>query len=222
MSNGDRSADPELADMLALVVHDLRNPLATISANLSFAREVRDFTDTDVIESLDDIELALHELAKGLEHLGWVGRWLGGADALTSTPADMRSLIEKAVELIEGDVTLSVPDEPVQIVLAGAPVTRLVQLLVLESLRHGSKVNISLSAGGVIEITDDGVAFGDDLRPSVFTMAGQQKLKSRADGRYAKVVGLLAARALADALGATIEAAGRDGAATVVIKLRAE
>jgi len=219
VSDSERQPDPQLADMMALIVHDLRNPLATISANLSFAREVQEFTDQDVIESLDDVELALGELAKGLEQLGWVGRWLGGGVALTPTPGDIRAVLTKAVEATDG-VTLSLPDAPVNASLAGAPLTRLVQLLVQESLRHGTKVSLSLSSDGVLEVVDDGVAVGAELRPVVFTMAGQQALKSRADGRYAKVVGLLAVRALADTLGATLEATGVDGAAKTVIRLK--
>ncbi len=219
MSDGERDADPELGDMMALIVHDLRNPLATISANLSFAREVQEFTDVDVIESLDDVELALGELAKGLEQLGWVSRWLAGGQALTPTPGDVREMIDKAVGHLDG-VTLSIPDDSVQVVTGGAPLIRLLEILAAESLRHGSAVTIRLSPDAVVEVIDDGVAVGADLRPVVFTMAGQQALKTRADGRYAKVVGLLAVRALADAMGATLEVAGEDGAATIVIRLR--
>src|SRR5690242_3411124 len=53
-----------LGDVFALVVHDLRNPTATISANLAFVREVLgstpdEMSSVDVQEALDDAAIAL-------------------------------------------------------------------------------------------------------------------------------------------------------------------
>jgi signal transduction histidine kinase len=41
-----------IGEMIALVVHDLRNPVATISANLSFIRDVAGVEDPDAIEEI--------------------------------------------------------------------------------------------------------------------------------------------------------------------------
>ncbi len=211
----------ELGDLLALVVHDLRNPVATISANLSFVREVSALGDTDVVEALDDVEIALADLTLGLEQLGWVGRWVSQKVALDGSPADARESVEAALRRIQnGDVTAELPDGPVPVALGGAPLTRLVELLVRNSLRHAkSPVVVRLTTDAVIEVQDQGRAIGEDLRAQVFTLTGQQEIKGRADGRYSRVVGLLAASVLAEGIGAQLEAGGADGAAVFRVRL---
>lgn len=213
-----------LGELLALVVHDLRNPVATISANVSFVKEVGPGDDEDAIEALDDIETALGDLMRGLEQLGWVGRWIAGQPAVEGTPGDARSSVESAARKVGADVTLDLPSESVQVNAAGGALSRLTELLLRNALAHAhpSTVRATVRAEGgeaIVEIRDAGRAVGADLRPKVFTLDGQQVLKGRSDGRYSRVVGLLAARAIADGMGATLEATGEDGVATFRVRL---
>lgn len=214
------SEDKEIGDLLALVVHDLRNPVATISANVSFVREVGGMEDTDVSEALDDVEIALADLTRGLEQLGWVGRWISGKPAIEGSTGDARISVEQAVRKVGGDVRVELPEVAVPVGGAGAPLARLVELLVRNAQQHArSAVVVRLTEDATIEVQDEGRAVGDDLREQVFTLAGQQEIKSRADGRYSRVVGLLAASAIAEGMGARLEADGEDGAAVFRIRL---
>ncbi|HEY8431379.1 MAG TPA: ATP-binding protein [Sandaracinaceae bacterium] len=212
-----------IAELLALLVHDLRNPVATIGANLSFVRESSP-EDADVREALDDVETALADLARGLDQLGWIGRWLGGAPALDAAPGDVRPVVRAAIHRVGKRVAVSLPDAPLEARAAGNALGRLVELLVRNSLAFADEDSIEVAARAegehvVIEVKDGGRAIAEDLAPAAFTMEGQSALKGRADGRYSRAAGLLAARALADTLSAELTAGGTDGAATFRVLL---
>lgn len=214
--------NPKVGEMLALVVHDLRNPVATISANLSFIKDVAGLEDQDAIEALEDVDIALADLTRGLEQLAWVGRWLGGQKSAESGNADARTSVEQGVRRAGADVGVTLPDEPLTVSCAGTALARLTELLVRNAVAHGGTVNVTLrteGTDGVLEVADDGAAVGEDLRDDLFSLDGQQKAKGRADGRYSRVVGLLAVRALADGMGATLRAEGETGAAKFVVTL---
>lgn len=221
MSDDDRAPpDPALAEFLALIVHDLRNPIATISANISYLRDVSSDDDDPEIESvLDDVQGALTELTRGLEHVGWIGAWIGDSPPVGVRAGDARDAVREAVTAVGGPIATTLPDEPVWVDAGGTPLSKVVELFLRNATRHG-RAGVSLSPDGVIEVYDDGPAIGPDLRERVFSMAGQRHVKTRRDGRYERVVGLLAARALAETLGLRVEADGEDGAAVFRIRLR--
>jgi len=217
----EKGANAGIGDLVALIVHDLRNPVATISANVSFVREVAPDVHTDANEALDDVEIALGDLGRGLEQLGWVGRWLSGKSAADESPGDARGSIEEALRRVaDDDVTASSPDEPVSVHGGGAPLARLIELLVRNSRQHAKgPIIVRLTPDAVIEIEDRGRSVGADLREKLFTLPGQLEIKTRVDGRYSRAVGLLAARALADAMSAELEVGGADGAAVFRVRL---
>lgn len=215
----------EYADLLGLVVHDLRNPVATISANLSFVRDVMVFDDPDVVEALDDVEIALSDLTRGLEQLGWVGRWMRGQAALEPCPGDARAAVDAALHRVGKTPPVDAPAGSLVVADGGTPLVRLIEILVRNAIGNAPSdtIRIVLIDGGhevVLEIRDGGRAIADSLRSQAFTMAGQQSIKARADGRYSRVVGLLAARALAEGIGADLEANGEDGAAVFRLGLK--
>lgn len=223
MSDNDDMTD--LGNLVALVVHDLRNPVATVSANLSFVREVGVGDDPDVGEALEDVDTALTDLMRGLEQLGWIGRWLASQPAVDVGRGDLASSIQMAVKRSKVDATVETPDEKIWVTGGGNALARALELLLLNCHLHaspGSVVVRCATAGreAVVEVEDDGKAVADDLREHVFTVAGQNELKGRADGRYSRVAGLLALRAIAEAMGATLELDGEDGRAIFRLRLQ--
>ncbi len=220
----ERASDEAIAELLALVVHDLRNPVATLGANVSFARDAGPEDAQDVQEALEDVETAIGELARGLDQLAWIGRWLGGAAALDASAGDVRSGVRTAAHRTGAQLRLSLPDEALEVRAAGNALTRLVELLARNALTFADRASIEIAAWAegdsvFVEVRDAGRAVAADLRAHVFTVPGQGAIKGRADGRYSKVAGLVAARSLADALGAELSAGGEDGAAFFRIRL---
>lgn len=215
----------ELGDAVGLLVHDLRNPAATITANVDFLQEVG-LVDTDSIEALQDVKLAVGELRRGLDMLAWISRWLTGHVPLEAANGDAGVFLERleradtavpvTVEIAEGD----------QLYAQGAQVAvEVVDLLLHNTLANvadpRATVRVSQQGGHVvIEVEDAGEAIAPELRAAAFTLEGQKALKGRLDGRYSRFIGLFAAAVVLDGVGGTIEADGERGAAIFRVLLR--
>ena len=218
------SAD-ELGHALGLLVHDFRNPAATISANVDFLQEVG-LADTESREALDDVKLAVGELRRGLDMVAWISRWLTGDIPLEAVNGDVGMFLlrlEKAVTPVPVTVEVA-PGQ--QLYAHGAQVA----VAAVELLLHNTRANVAdpcatvrvYQQGGrvAIELEDAGEAIAPELRQIAFTLEGQQALKGRMDGRYSRFLGLFAVSVLLDGVGGTIEADGRQGAAIFRVLLR--
>ena len=217
----------QLGKLLGLLVHDLRNPGATIGANLSFVAEsLRDSPDGDIREALQDVERALGDLMLGLEHIGWIGRWLSNEPALIPQPGDvvetLRSLRAPPEEL---NLEIDAPSEPVLVRAAGKGLAKLVQIFVENAVQHARRGVITVRVRPVngeqatVDIVDEGMPLDPSLHETAFTLEGQMAIKGRAEGRYGRVAGLLAAKVLAEAIGARIEPTQFDSRACFRIHL---
>lgn len=208
----------EMGHALGLLVHDLRNPAATITANVDFLQEVG-LVDTDSMEALQDVKLAVGELRRGLDMLAWVSRWFTGHVPLEAANGDVGVFLER---LERADTPVPVTIEIArddQLYAQGAQVA----VEVVDLLLHNTRANVAdpravirvYQQGGsvVIEVQDAGEAIAPELREGAFTLEGQKALKGRLDGRYSRFVGLFAAAVVLDGVGGTIEADGERGAA---------
>lgn len=225
MSKIDVLKPEEMGSLLGLLVHDLRNPSATITANVDFLQEVG-LSDEESTEALDDVKLAVGELRRGLDLLAWISRWLSGQMPLEGANGDVGIFVKR----IERETT----PVPVTVhVQAGEPLHASgaqVAVEVLSILLHNTRANlpdgsaeIAVSNEGdwvLIKFQDAGEPIGKDLRQIAFTMAGQGSLKGRADGRYSRFVGLFAAAVALNSVGGSIEASDDAGKATFTIRLR--
>ncbi len=215
----------EMGTVLGLLVHDLRNPAATITANADFLQEVG-LVDNDSVEALQDVKLAVGELRRGLDMLAWISRWFTGDVPLEAANGDAGVFLER-LERADTPVPVTVNmAEGDQLYAQGAQVA----VEVVELLLHNTLANVAdpratvrlYQQGGhvVIEVEDAGEAIAPELREMAFTLEGQQALKGRLDGRYSRFVGLFAAAVVLDGVGGTIEADGEQGAAIFRVYLR--
>jgi K+-sensing histidine kinase KdpD len=208
-----------LESLFGLIVHDLRNPAATLGANISFVREVLSdpsVPEQEVRDALGDAEQALSDLMRGLDQIAWIGRWAN--DRVTPSPAvqDVRSVFDSVAKRIKyGATTFTPPTEELR-VRGGEPLERLIDLLVANGHQHAPQKQVRVRGFReyehiVVEIEDEGRPLGVDVREQAFTLEGQTGLKGRAEGRYGRVAGLFVASILAAAAGARIECAVREG-----------
>jgi len=208
----------EMGHVLGLLVHDLRNPAATISANVDFLQEVG-LADDDSDDALQDVKLGVGELRRGLDMMAWISRWLTGHVPLEAANGDVGVFLER-LERADTPVPVTVEiarDD--QLYAHGAQVA----VEVVDLLLHNTCANVpdghatvrvyQRSNRVVIEVQDAGEAIAPELRKAAFTLEGQQALKGRVDGRYSRFVGLFAAAVVLDGVGGTIEADGKKGAA---------
>lgn len=214
----------EMGHVLGLLVHDLRNPAATITANVDFLQEVG-LVDNDSVEALEDVKLAVGELRRGLDMLAWVSRWLTGQVPLEAANGDVGVFLER-LERVDTPVPVKIEVERGdQLYAQGAQVAvEVVELLLHNTRAHVAdpSAKVRVYQGGdrvVIEVQDTGEAIAPELRDAAFTLEGQQALKGRLDGRYSRFVGLFAAAVVLEGVGGTIEADGESGAAVFRIFL---
>jgi K+-sensing histidine kinase KdpD len=208
-----------LESLFGLIVHDLRNPAATMGANLSFVREVADDPSVppqEVADALSDAQQALTDLMRGLDQLAWIGRWCNGNVAAPTAVSDLRVALEGAKKRIKyGAVEFSLPQEVLK-VRGGEALERLVELLVANGHQHAPSKLVKVRGGRengdiFVEVEDEGKPLGPEFQESAFTLDGQVGLKGRAEGRYGRVAGLFAAAILAQAIESRITPLERGG-----------
>ncbi len=208
-----------LESLFGLIVHDLRNPAATLGANISFVREVMhdpSVPPEEVSEALSDAQQALGDLMRGLDQIAWIGRWANDKVAASPAVADLRAVFEGAKRRIKyGPVEFVLPEGELR-VRGGDSIERLIDLLVANGHQHAPQKIVRVRAARehdeiIVEIEDEGRPIGSDVRLLAFSLEGQVGLKGRAEGRYGRVAGLFVASILAQAAGARLESLERQG-----------
>lgn len=220
----DRDSRQDIGRMLALLVHDLRNPCATVSANVDFIKSV-ELPDPDSQEAMEDIAMAVDDLKHGLELMSWIARWMTGEAALAQRNGDVVEAVRRAAERASGKLTLALPEEPMP-AEGGARAGDILAILLDNAWRHvrrnAPEVKVFREDGEVVvRLVDAGMPLAEEFRGDAFRIATQGELKGRPDGRYGRYCGLVAAQAAADALGGRMVAGGEEGAAYFELRLRA-
>ena len=216
----------EIGAALALLIHDLRNPAATLSANTSFLR-ASDLTgvadDPDFSEAMDDMGVAMRDLMDGFRHFGWLTRWLAGqsvgafpdADSIKSLAVGQRDFVGEAEPRLPIEADLPEGQLPAQ---GGSALAVLARFFLENAHRHarGRPVRWSLRREDdrvIFEHVDEGAAIAPELREAAFRLEGQAQLKGRSDGRYGRCLALFSAGLIAETIGAEVQADGEDGSA---------
>jgi len=207
-----------LEALLNLIVHDLRNPAATMGANLSFVDEVLDDESVDraeIRDALHDAQQALYDLQKGLDQLAWIGRWSNQKTPLGNSVESLRATVTRLTGRVKyGKLEIEAPLPDLR-VRGGDALERLLELLVSNGHQHAPRQPVKLRAlreqeHAVIEVEDMGKPLAPELHELAFTLEGQTAIKGRSEGRYGRVAGLFSASLLAQSLGAGLHAIERD------------
>jgi PAS domain S-box-containing protein len=173
-------------EFLAMLAHELRNPLAPIANALESLRLVRDDPEA-MEESLDIARRQIQHMARLLDDLLDVSRFTRGNVRLRKTTVDLNTILDQAVEtarpLIDAgghELSVSYPDTPVW--LSGDP-TRLAQV-VTNLLNNAAKYTerggrIVLKSGregdmAVVQVRDNGMGLSAAMLPRVFDLFAQE------------------------------------------------
>jgi signal transduction histidine kinase len=202
-----------LGELLALVAHDLRNPLSALQSNLGYLESIVPSGDLELAGALEDGVASCDGLNHVIGNLDLVGQLLrGAAGAEPRTRVDVLQLVEEV--LASSQPTAA--SHGVALVLDAESVsaeadlrrdlsTRCVANLVRNSIQHAGRSRIVrlqvLRTGTVVSVRveDDGVAAPDDT--DVFSAEGQLSSKSLHHGRYSRGLGLYCARIAGEADG---------------------
>jgi signal transduction histidine kinase len=226
-----RDADRRKDEFLALLSHELRNPLAPILTAVYLMKR----RDVNARHELDVIERQAHHLVRMVDDLLDVSRVARGKVTLTLKPLELGSVVAKAVEatapLLEQRrhrLTLAVPAHGLSIEADEVRLTQVVSNLLTNAARYtppGGDVAVSAAREGgeiVLCVRDSGMGIDPALLPNVFDMFVQgARGPDRAEGGLG--LGLSLARTLIALHGGTVSAhsEGRGRGSEFVVRLPA-
>jgi PAS domain S-box-containing protein len=214
----------QMNEFLAMLAHELRNPLSPIQSALDVAQLKPDDQET-VTWAHGIIARQTRQLSRLVDDLLDVSRITRGKISLRREPVDIREAVHGVIESLRGaisarrqTVSISMPDQPLHI---DADPTRIAQALsniignAIKYTHDGGRISIRASADdGLMSlvIADDGIGMPPELVARVFDVfvQGDRGLDRREGGLG---VGLTIAKRLVDLQGGTLTATS-DGPGT--------
>jgi signal transduction histidine kinase len=232
------AADRHRNEFLAILAHELRNPLAHLRNAVQILRRSPD--DAVVVEKARDlIDRQVHHMSRLVSDLLEAARAQNGQIKLQRTSFDLRSIIEHAVDLMrpvfEGKqqrLRMTLPDAPVWV---DGDATRLEQVFT-NLLSNANKythergdIEISLSAVGLIDeaghcalvqVVDNGEGIEGDLVPRLFELFAQAD-RSLAHSQGGLGIGLSLVRTLVEMHGGRVNmrSEGRGSGSTFEVRI---
>ncbi|MFL6193937.1 MAG: ATP-binding protein [Thermoanaerobaculia bacterium] len=211
-------ADRRKDQFLAMLAHELRNPLAPIRNAVELMRQV-ETVDPTFQPSREMVERQVKHLARLVDDLLDVSRITHGSIRLRKEVVDLGAIVQRAVDgvrpLIESrghELEVELPDEPVRL---EADPTRLEQVI-SNLLNNAAKYtmpngHIWLTAcregdDALVRVRDTGIGVPPDVLDRVFEPFVQQNEESLARSEGGLGVGLTLVRSLVEMHGGRVDA----------------
>ncbi len=227
-----RAADRHKDEFLAMLAHELRNPLAPLRNAMSVLR-LRGEDPAVREQGLAMSERQVEQLTRLLDDLLDLSRIGQGKLVLKPARTDLGEVVARAVESVRPaaearrhDLRVSGPDAP--LVLTADPV-RLQQVcvnLLTNACRYtppGGRLRVSLAAEGgsaVLRVADNGIGLPPEFLSDIFNLYAQAD-RARQHDQSGLGVGLALVRGLTAAHGGSVEAhsAGPGRGSEFVVRL---
>ncbi len=229
-----RDADRRKNEFLAMLAHELRNPLAPIQ-NVTELLRLKVPPELALSAHIDILGRQSRNLARLVDDLLDVSRVTRGVIELQQETVDLRDIAQRARQVVEStarvdrqQITLQLPPEP--LVVEGDPV-RLEQIVVnllTNALRYsdaGARIVVTVKrqdSSALIEVADNGIGISAEYLPRLFNLF-EQAQEGLARPRGGLGIGLTVVKALVTMHGGTVEAAspglGKGSVFTVTLPL---
>lgn len=211
-------------DLVALIVHDLRNPLTGMQGYLELLKQQTLAPQYSAlaprVESLMVSTRKLREITDGMLDVRLLEEQ---RLQLHAEPTRIRSVLEDAVATVAGAGLAK--NVPLRVTLDGEPaatldrrlVIRAVENLLSNAIRHtgpGTTVDIRASNGPndvAIEIADRGEGVADEFKNVLFQKFGSIEAPKRGGRHRGYGLGLYLVRLVAEAHGGRVSVADREG-----------
>jgi PAS domain S-box-containing protein len=234
LEHGLREEARRKDEFLAVLAHELRNPLAPIRSAVRFLR-LNQTPEPKTAWAHDVIERQVDHLVRLVDDLLDVARISRGKIELRKEQTDIASIVERAVEtsrpIIEAakhHFTIKLPDEPMYV---DADVTRIAQVLsnllnnAAKYTHEGGHIELAVEATdteAVLRVRDDGIGIPAEMLTRIFDMFTQVDASIvRTQGGLG--IGLTIAKRMVEMHGGRLEAAsegvGRGSTFTVRLPL---
>ncbi|HSN30249.1 MAG TPA: ATP-binding protein, partial [Kofleriaceae bacterium] len=228
-----RTADRRKDEFLAMLGHELRNPLAPITTAL----ELMDLKSTDTLlgKEREVIRRQVEHLSRLVDDLLDISRITGGKVALATDVVELSTVIAKGVEMASPllekrshPLTVDVPREGLPVLADPTRLAQVFQNLLTNAAKYsepGSPIAVRARRTGgmlIVEVVDHGMGIPPELLPNLFDMFVQgARAIDRSEGGLG--LGLTIAKSLCELHGGTLDAtsAGPGGGSTFTIRLPA-
>ena len=180
-----RDADRKKDQFIAMLAHELRNPLAPIRNAVSVLRQAA-HAEPQIAWCRDVIDRQVAQMSRLLEDLLDVSRMTRGRFALRREPLFLDAIVEQAIEiarpLIEAAGHALAVTMPAQAIRVEGDVTRLAQVfsnLLINAAKYthpGGRIGLSSDIQGqdvLVKVTDSGIGIAEEQLPHIFEMFGQ-------------------------------------------------
>jgi two-component system, sensor histidine kinase len=210
LADADRRKD----EFLAILAHELRNPLAPIRSAIDVLRET---SEPHNKRTLDILDRQSHQLARLIDDLLDVARIKANKIELRREVCDLRKVIEMGIATSAPRITerahhlvVALPETPVVVLADPLRLAQVITNLLNNAARYtepGGSIRIACTCDGTtatLAVSDSGVGISTDLLESVFDMFVQERV--RPDGGGGLGLGLALARQLVELHSGTIRA----------------
>ncbi|MFO0929952.1 MAG: ATP-binding protein [Gemmataceae bacterium] len=232
-----RAADRSKDDFLAVLAHELRNPLASMK-NAIQIMELANGDPHTLDQARAVIERQLQQLVRHADDLLDVSRISRGKILLCREPVNLRLVLTNAAEAAAAlmvsrrhELVVTVPDDPLPVDADPVRLTQVVANLLNNAARYtapGGRIVLELRRAGdqaEVRVTDNGIGIPAEALPNIFGMFSQvDRSMERVSGGLG--IGLALVKAVVELHGGTVEAhsdgAGRGSTFVVRLPLRAE
>jgi PAS domain S-box-containing protein len=201
LSDADRRKD----DFIAMLAHELRNPLAPVRFSVELLR-LRGPSATELEQARETIERQVRQMAKLLDDLLDVARVSRGKLQIERTPTSLTAVIQMALEtsrplldVHRHDLRVALPGEDVVVLGDTARLTQVFANLLNNAARYTPAHGVvTLRAGveddrAVVRIRDTGIGLRDDQLQLIFKPFSQAHEAGHSGGLG---LGLALARAI--------------------------
>jgi two-component system, chemotaxis family, CheB/CheR fusion protein len=178
-------SDRRKSEFLAMLAHELRNPLAPIRNALAILR-LADGKDEAIESASEMMERQVGQMVRMVDDLLDVSRISRGKIALRTGRVELASTVHHAVEAARGmyesmdqELTVSVPPEPIYVEADPTRLAQVVGNLLTNACKFTDKAgHISLSVAreadqAIIRVRDSGIGMAAEQLPSIFDMFTQ-------------------------------------------------
>jgi PAS domain S-box-containing protein len=180
-----RQADRNKNDFLAVLAHELRNPLAPLLNALLILKRP-DADHATLAEARDLAERQVHHLARLVDDLLDVSRITHGKIELRKERVELQAAVARAVETalpaIEGqghELNVALPKEPVWLQADVVRIAQVLANLLNNSAKYtppGGKIALEVEVRGnlaLVRVRDNGIGIPEAALPRVFDMFAQ-------------------------------------------------
>ncbi len=206
-----------------LFVHDLKNPISALSANLNYLETTQLEETEDMRGAVNDSILAANMLLRLADNFDMIALLESGESA-PLVGVDMGDFIRASIRRNKGIATSAgirvLAEEPLQSIShywQNRYAELVVDNLIMSAVRH-SPYNADVTVGldrncdeVYITVSDQGQPIDVEYVDGLFTREGQVRAKRSAGCRYGRGLGLYAVGLGLEALGARIEVRTEDG-----------